>query len=219
MTRSRAQSRPPARRPDTPRSGKRPERKQARVTAARRLAAWRRAGLAGLAVAAALAGVVALVVASREDWGRRPGLATGIRIFENLERNHVPGSVSYPQTPPVGGNHNPVWQNCGFYDEPIPTERGVHSLEHGAVWVTHSFDLPADQVDALRRWAAGEPYLLVSPWAESLPSPVVASSWGRQLELPSASDDRLSQFIRAFVKGPNTPEPGAPCSGGQGTPQ
>ena len=87
--------------------------------------------------------------------------------------------VSYPQRPPVGGDHSPIWQNCGFYDDPIANENGVHSLEHGVVWITYRPDLSQDQVNALRRLARNERHILVSPFP-GLPAPVVASAWGRQ---------------------------------------
>ncbi|MBA2520350.1 MAG: DUF3105 domain-containing protein, partial [Chloroflexia bacterium] len=77
--------------------------------------------------------------------------------------------------------------------------------------------LPEDQVELLRN-AASEPYMLVSPF-EGLPSPVVASSWNHQLQFDSADDERLDRFIRAFRQGPDTPEPGASCFGGVGTPE
>lgn len=57
-------------------------------------------------------------------------------------------------------------------------------------------------------------YLLVTPWVGGLPSAVVASAWGKQLALPSADDPRIAEFVRAFRAGPQTPEPGAPCTGG-----
>src|SRR5438874_1447775 len=34
-----------------------------------------------------------------------------------LRHNHVPGPVTYQVTPPVGGDHNAVWMNCGIYDK------------------------------------------------------------------------------------------------------
>lgn len=141
----------------------------------------------------------------------------GLRTFEVPSANHVAGEVDYPQTPPAGGDHAPVWQNCGFYGEPIRPVLGVHSLEHGAVWITFAPDLAADQVDTLRA-KARQPYVLVSRWTGGLPSPVVVSAWGRQLALPSATDPRLDEFLRQFRQGSQAPEPGAPCTGGQGSP-
>jgi len=79
----------------------------------------------------------------------------GVESF-TPSRNHVTTPVQYPQTPPAAGDHSPVWLNCGVYPEPVPDEQAVHSLEHGAVWVTYNPDLPA---------------------------PVVASAWCRQLRL------------------------------------
>jgi hypothetical protein len=66
-------------------------------------------------------------------------------------RNHKDGTLTYVTNPPVGGDHNPVWQNCmgDIYAEPIANEHAVHSLEHGAVWVTYKQGLGADQVDQL----------------------------------------------------------------------
>ena len=93
------------------------------------------------------------------------------------------------------------------------SEQAVHSLEHGAVWVTYDPDLPAEQVRDLQELAASNGHLLVSPM-RGLPSPVVASAWGVQLELGSTSDRRLPAFVARYQQGPQTPEPGAPCSGG-----
>ncbi len=55
---------------------------------------------------------------------------------------HLEEPVTYTENPPVGGVHNPVWQNCGYYAAPIPNETAVHSLEHGAIWITYQPDLP-----------------------------------------------------------------------------
>ena len=142
----------------------------------------------------------------------------GVETFADLTRDHVTTEVDYAQNPPVGGEHAAVGQVCGFYSAPIGDENGVHSLEHGAVWITHDPDLPADQVATLRAAADKESYLLVSP-RTGLASPVVASAWGVQLPLDSADDARLPVFVSAYVNGPQTPEPGASCSTGVGTPE
>ena len=91
-------------------------------------------------------------------------------------------------------------------------------MEHGAAWITYRSDLGPEEVDRLRSLAEGEDFVLVSAWDTGLPSPVVASAWGRQLEASSASDPLLGEFVRAFQVGPQTPEPGAPCTGGVGAP-
>ncbi|MDQ3656150.1 MAG: DUF3105 domain-containing protein, partial [Chloroflexota bacterium] len=88
---------------------------------------------------------------------------------------------------------------------------------HGAVWITYSPDLPADQVEIIRQLAE-DPLMLASPF-EGLPSNVVASSWNHQIQLDSAADERLDQYIRSFRNGPDTPEPGATCFGGAGVPE
>lgn len=175
------------------------------------------------AVAVVLAVTVALVAGTGGSGTRRPPPAasadlSAVQTFTGLSRNHVSGTVDYPQTPPVGGDHAPIWQTCGYYPSPVPNEQAVHSMEHGAVWITYAPSLPSAQVTTLRRLAQKQTYLLVSPYP-GLPSPVVASAWGAQLRLPSATDPRLAAFVARYREGPQTPEPGATCSGGAGTPQ
>ena len=141
------------------------------------------------------------------------GEPAGTQTFTDLEQTHVDTPVDYPQTPPVGGPHNPVWQTCAFYDATIMTERGVHSMEHGAVWITYSPDLDAASIDTLKALQASGEEVLVSPF-EGLPTPVVASAWGKQLQVESADDPALAQFVRYFDDGPQTPEKNTPCAQG-----
>ena len=51
--------------------------------------------------------------------------------------------------------------------------------------------------------------MLVSPWVQGLPSPIVATAWGRQLQLQSVSDPRLLQFVRLYAN--QGPEINARC--------
>jgi hypothetical protein len=157
---------------------------------------------------------IAIAVIVAIACNRPSGPPSGIESFDVPSQFHSEGNVAYAQNPPVGGDHWPVWQNCGFYSSPIPSELAVHSLEHGAVWITFQPDLPAAQVDRIRKLTVGDGYVLSSPYP-GLPSRVVASAWGRQLRLDSADDSRLDQFIKAFRQGPTAPER-APCSGGVG---
>jgi hypothetical protein len=149
-----------------------------------------------------------------------------------LEHDHVTGPVTYSVLPPVGGPHNPIWMNAGVYTKPIPTERAVHNLEHGAVWITYDPKLPADEVAALTAFVTKQSlipedanainiaddsnrYLDLSPWAtNTLPSTIVISSWGHQLRVTSPTDPRLQRFVDTFrYKQKYSPEFGAPVDG------
>ncbi|QBI55700.1 DUF3105 domain-containing protein [Streptomonospora litoralis] len=138
-----------------------------------------------------------------------------LKTYDSLTNTHVSEPVDYKMSPPAGGNHHAVWQNCGVYDAPLSSMNAVHSLEHGAVWVTYQPDLPQEQVDKLNDLYTQGSYILVSPFdGQEMPAPIVASAWGNQIELQSPDDERLSQFLRAFERSPNVPEPGAACTGG-----
>ena len=143
----------------------------------------------------------------------------GVIEIDVPSAKHVQGEVNYPQTPPVGGDHAPRWQNCGVYSEPISTEAGVHALEHGAVWITYQPTLEPAALYALEALADQSDYILLSPWPDDLPAPVVASAWGAQLQLDSADDPRLVDFLTTYVQSLSAPEPGAPCSGGISAPR
>jgi hypothetical protein len=135
---------------------------------------------------------------------------------DNAARNHVQGAVQYEVIPPVGGDHNQYWQNCGFYDKPLYNWHGVHSLEHGTVWITYQPNLPQDQIDTLKD-IAKESYILVSPYP-GINAPVIASSWDHQIKLSGANDPRLKQFIKKYRLNPKyTPELGALCTMGVNT--
>ena len=138
-------------------------------------------------------------------------------FYTGLSQTHVTGNVSYPQSPPVGGAHNPIWQNCGIYDQPVVNENAVHSMEHGAVWITYRPNLSAAALEQIRAMVRGKGYIILAPYT-GLTSPVVASAWGVQLKPDSGSGPQLADFIATYRQGPQTPEPGAPCTGGVGTP-
>lgn len=155
--------------------------------------------------------VGAVVFAVANDKANTPSLEA-VKDFTYAAGGHVQTPVTYKENPPVGGEHNPVWLNCGVYDKPVPNENAVHALEHGAVWVTYKPDLAAADVDKLKDVLPGT-YALLSPY-DGLPAPVVASTWGHQIQLTGADDPRLEEFIKEYRQGPSTPEPGALCTNG-----
>lgn len=180
----------------------------------RRRRLW--AGLWTAAVAAALALVLVTVL------GKGSGLPLGTTTFTENNHTHVVGAVRYDHTPPAGGAHNAVWLNCGIYTQPVANENAVHSLEHGAVWITYRPNLSPTEVASLQLFVSSnydgnQRYLVLSPYPK-LPAPVVVSAWGAQLRLKSASDPRLEAFVKHFIGGAQGGELGAPCTGGTGTP-
>jgi hypothetical protein len=145
-----------------------------------------------------------------------------------LGHDHVSGPVTYAITPPVGGPHNGIWMNAGVYTQPIPAERAVHNLEHGAVWITYDPNLSATKVQQLVDFfnkqtmipeasdhGRSNRFVDVSPWTDNkLPSPIMISSWGFQLGVNSPTDPRLQQFVDTFRHSQTySPEYGSPVDG------
>ncbi|MFJ5281701.1 MULTISPECIES: DUF3105 domain-containing protein [Streptomyces] len=139
----------------------------------------------------------------------------GEKSFDDLGRNHVTTPVDYKMSPAAGGDHNPTWMNCNgdVYDQKIDETNAVHSLEHGAVWITYSDKAADKDVSTLKSKVQKTPYTLMSPYADQS-SPITLSAWGKQLDVNSASDGRIEKFLGKYVQGEQTPEPGAACTGG-----
>lgn len=148
-----------------------------------------------------------------------PGIEGLEVLAEDPSHDHVDGPIDYERIPPLGGEHNARWLACDVYDEEVPVEFAVHSLEHGAVWLAHDPGLPEDEIKALAELAEkDEEYVLVSPQS-GLDSRIVAVTWGAGLEASSADDPRLEQFVAAYAGGGQGGEKGAPCRGGGLTPR
>lgn len=136
----------------------------------------------------------------------------GVTIERAAGRSHRQGPIDYGgQKPPSGGDHNPIPLTCGYYAQQPPDEYAVHSLEHGAVWVAYSPSTTPTDVAVLKELAK-HTKVLVTPY-EGLASPVVLVAWERRLEVPSAHDPRVQQFIDAYAGGPQAPERTAACAG------
>lgn len=89
----------------------------------------------------------------------------------------------------------------------------VHSLEHGAVWVTYNDTATGADIRALADRVSKTPYTFMSPYKKQS-SRFTLTAWGHQLSVGAASDPRVAQFFTKYVQGEQTPEPGAPCTGG-----
>ncbi len=141
----------------------------------------------------------------------------GIQVYPATTNATVKGPIEYDREPPTNGDHDPLWQNCGFYERPIEDRHAVHSMDHGVVWITYRPNLPAGQLKELRSYG-DERYVLISPYPGQ-DVPVIATSWRVQLELRGADDPRLRQFVDQFRISELAPLSGNRCTGGVGAPQ
>jgi hypothetical protein len=113
----------------------------------------------------------------------------GVKTYDySAGQEHVYDSVTYPESPPVGGAHDYTWADCTgtVYDVDIRHENAVHSLEHGAVWITYD------------------------PAYVGLDSPISVQAWNNQLKVDDAGDKRIKQFADLMTYAANL-EPGASC--------
>jgi hypothetical protein len=169
----------------------------------------RRFAVLGITVVVLVGLAVVLLLRDRGQ-GTPEGLGD-VQIYGNLSRAHTADDVDYPQSPPVGGTHDPLWLTCGVYDRPVREENAVHSLEHGAVWITYRPGLSAEEIESLADQLPEKGILSPFPDQEA---PVVATVWGAQLELDGPDDPRLELFIQEYGDGSEAPEPQAACVGG-----
>jgi Protein of unknown function (DUF3105) len=160
-----------------------------------------------------------VVTACGDDGGSGDGTVTsgpapegveGVVAYDIIDNSHAEGPVDYPMHPPVAGPHNPVAVPCEFFDQEVPDENALHSLEHGAVWIAYDPELPQAEKAAIQQRVDSTDHLLASPYP-GLDSPLVLSAWNRQLALDSIDDPRFDEFIETYRSGPTAPEQGIPC--------
>lgn len=188
---------------------------------------WGPIAVAGAVALVALAiigvGVFYTVRDKSTSWEQAAADIEGISNYRKSDPKMVEGSqhrngaIQYTVQPPPAGPHNGVPQNCmgDVYNAPIANEHAVHSLEHGAVWVTYKQGLPADQVAVLQKKVQGKDFILMSPYP-GLDKNVSVQVWGYQLKADDVNDARIDQFIKD-TRLVASMEPGAPCSSGNTT--
>ncbi|GLZ39101.1 DUF3105 domain-containing protein [Actinokineospora sp. NBRC 105648] len=144
----------------------------------------------------------------------------GVVKVDYASGQHVQSTqrVAYDQSPPFGGPHDGVWADCTgvVYPTPVRNENMVHTLEHGSVWIAYNPDkVTGAALDKLRDKVEGTPYMVMSPYP-GLDRPIALSSWGHQLKLDSADDERVDQFIKSLrTNNYENPEPGGRCDSNQ----
>ncbi len=139
----------------------------------------------------------------------------GITIATYTSQTHVAENQTYDESPPVGGLHDVEWADCdgAVYDQQIRSENAVHSLEHGAVWITYNPDeISDDDLALLSDYVAGGGHIMLSPYA-GLSSLISLQSWNHQVFVDAVDDPRITEFVQLLRQNPAThPEVGASCT-------
>lgn len=202
----------------------RAEKRAARLAAFRKQQAARKRnrllGMIGgiLALVLLVGGVTTAIVLNATPQQVDPELVSGdyadrLQRYPGLEATHTEGRISYDQTPPVGGPHNPAWLNCGVYDEKQQNENVLHALEHSAIWITYDPGSTTEDEIAALVALAPETHAIVSPYP-GIGDAMAITAWGAQLRFTEVDDPAVLEFIDEFWKSADAPEPGAACTGG-----
>jgi hypothetical protein len=113
---------------------------------------------------------------------------------------HVSGTVNYPMTPPVGGQHAAGAAPCGVHPSRIANENMVHSLEHGAVGLLYD---PAtadeDDIRALEDIVGDVDTNIFSAPFSGMETPVAIISWGEMMRLDSVDEVAVREYVREFA--------------------
>jgi hypothetical protein len=160
---------------------------------------------AGTAAAAALVLVLVLFTGG-DDGGDRAALEAAGCTLQSFpgqanagDHSDVPTLETKPKwnsSPPTSGPHYGQTAVWGSYDEPVPLVQSTHNLEHGGIVIHYGPDVPAAEVDALKRWYSetDDPNgLIISPLATNADR-ITLSAWTAP-EATSATSTRGNGWL------------------------
>jgi hypothetical protein len=145
----------------------------------------------------------------REDW----------EVIPTQEGIHIESGASYEpynSDPPTSGYHylTPVKPaNAGFYEEALPDENMVHSLEHGYVMIWYDCGSVSDTECTTMKEGiknvidATETFKVIAMPRENMATPIIAVSWGMMYKQEALDEEGLIAFVEANRQ--RSPEPNA----------
>ena len=160
-------------------------------------------------VALFIVGAIALVLFAPEDSNQSTLLGEEI---EDQGREHIDSGSQHPpysSNPPTSGPHWGNPQPCSVYDEPVPDEAVIHSLEHGAIWITYRDQKDSNLASSLKDTVERDSQKVILSPRPTNESEIALVSWGRLLKLEAFDDGQISSFIKSNKN--NAPEPFASC--------
>ena len=136
----------------------------------------------------------------------------GEAIPEQGREHLTQGSTQHPpynSNPPTSGPHWPQQAECKIYTQEVPDEAAIHSLEHGAIWISYKDKndkkLLAELTSLVKKNSSK---ILLSPRSKN-DLAIAIASWGRLLKLEEFDEQQTNDFIKANIN--NSPEPFAAC--------
>lgn len=122
--------------------------------------------------------------------------------------------VAYATNPPSSGDHWGVWASFLEYDDEIPREMYVHSMEHGAVVFLHDCAGCAEVVPAFNEVIDGfgadplcaiqgiQNRTIIAP-DSAIDTPIAVAAWGATYTATCIDPPSLAAFLEAhYAKGP-----------------
>ncbi|HZB24462.1 MAG TPA: DUF3105 domain-containing protein [Gaiellaceae bacterium] len=79
--------------------------------------------------------------------------------------------------PPSSGPHFGVPVIWGEYEDPVQDARAVHNLEHGGVWISYGDDVPAAEIESIRRFYRDDPVAMLLSPRPSNGDDIVLAAW------------------------------------------
>ena len=114
-------------------------------------------------------------------------------------RDHVSAgtSVEYQTNPPTSGDHLAQAENWGVYDKEIDDKAGVHSMEHGGIWISYK-DIDDESKKVLEEIGkSNSQSVIVSPRTAN-DNKIAIASWGRMTKLDSVDKVLIQKYIDTY---------------------
>lgn len=110
---------------------------------------------------------------------------------------------AYNSNPPTSGPHDPSEVEWGIYDQPQPTVKLIHSMEHGGVIIWYNCPGCEDIINRLK--AITKEYrdknmrIILTPYP-NMEARIAITSWTRLLKMDQINEDAIRRFIEVHER-------------------
>lgn len=117
------------------------------------------------------------MVAAGCTYEEAPALAAASHIADD---NATP--EAWNTDPPTTGPHFGTPVIWGEYEQPLQPARAVHNLEHGGIWISYGEDVPASEIENLRRFYRDDAVAILLAPKPDLGDQIALAAWYQPLE-------------------------------------